>query len=184
MSVPTHQPLDKNAQTRQPRELLLIWWSVTDGTRQLTLAASAAAQAAVDGESLVQVRTLRCDEATPADLLAADAYLFATPEMLGSMAGRMKDLFDRCYYPVLDGLAGRAYALMVCAGSDGQGAVRQLQRICTGWRLRPVAEPLVVCTEAQTPQAITARKQILPGQLEQAEQLGASLAAGLALGLW
>jgi multimeric flavodoxin WrbA len=117
-------------------------------------------------------------------LLAADAYLFATPEMLGSMAGRMKDFFDRCYYPALDTLAGRAYALIVCAGSDGHGAVRQLQRIGTGWRLRLIAEPLVVCTHAQTPQAIAARKQIEPGSLEKAGQLGASLASGLALGLW
>lgn len=168
----------------QPRQLLLIWWTVTDGTRQLALAASEAAQAAVADANTVQVRMLRCDDAGPEDMLAADAYLFATPEMLGSMAGRMKDFFERCYYPALDALAGRGYGLMVCAGSDGQGAVRQLQRICTGWRLRPVAEPLVVCTQAQTPQAIVARKQIAPGSLDQAAQLGASLAAGLAMGLW
>lgn len=169
---------------KRARQLLLIWWSVTDGTRQLAFAASEAAQAVADEDPAVQVRMLRCDEASPADLLAADAYLFATPEMLGSMAGRMKDFFDRCYYPALDTLAGRAYALIVCAGSDGHGAVRQLQRIGTGWRLRLIAEPLVVCTHAQTPQAIAARKQIEPGSLEKAGQLGASLASGLALGLW
>ena len=80
--------------------------------------------------------------AGPADVLEADGYVFAAPENLGSLAGVMKDFFDRCYYPVLDRVAGRPYAAMVCAGSDGHNAVRQMQRITTGWRLKPVAERL------------------------------------------
>ena len=41
-----------------------------------------------------------------------------------------------------------------------RGAARQLARIATGWRLRAVAEPLIVCTHAQTPEAIlTVRAQ-------------------------
>ena len=50
----------------------------------------------------------------------------------------MKDFFDRTYYAALDRIAGRPYATMVCAGSDGENAVRQIERICTGWRLKPV----------------------------------------------
>ena len=106
------------------------------------------------------------------------------PEMLGSMAGAMKDLFDRTYYPLLGRLEGRPYALVVCAGSDGSGAVRQLERIVTGWRLRRVAEPLIVCTHAQTPEAIAAPKVMTTEALEAAAVLGQSLATGVALGIW
>ena len=60
------------------------------------------------------------------------------------MAGLMKDFFDRCYYPALGRIEGRPYAVMVCAGSDGSGAARQIERICTGWRLKAVAPALIV----------------------------------------
>jgi multimeric flavodoxin WrbA len=100
------------------------------------------------------------------------------------MSGLMKDFFDRTYYAALDRVAGRAYGLMICAGSDGQGAVRQLTRIATGWRLRPAAEPLVVITGAQTPEAIWAPKTIAPAELARCEALGGALAAGLAMGIF
>jgi len=100
------------------------------------------------------------------------------------MAGMTKDFFDRCWYPVLDRVNGRPFAAIVCAGSDGQGAIRQLERFATGWRLRTVAEPLLVITHAQTPEAILAPKTIAPAELARAAERGATLAAGLAVGLW
>jgi multimeric flavodoxin WrbA len=163
------------------KTLLIVYHSMTDGTRQMAQAACDAAQAAAEGE--VQVRLLQAHDARPDDVLAADAYLFATPENLASMAGLMKDFFDRCYYPVLDHINGRAYAAMVCAGSDGQGALRQIERIALGWRLNRAAESLVVCTHAQTPERILATKHIAAEELQRCEQLGAGLAAGLALGI-
>lgn len=123
-------------------------------------------------------------DAGPDDVLAADGYLFATPENLAAIAGLMKDFFDRCYYPVLDRIQGRPYATLVCAGSDGSNAARQVARIATGWRLRPAAEALIVCTHAQTPEQILAPKHIGAPALQQAEELGAALAAGLALGVF
>ncbi|MNR36046.1 NADPH-dependent FMN reductase [compost metagenome] len=117
-------------------------------------------------------------------MLAADGYLFATPENLAAMSGLMKDFFDRCYYPVLDRVNGRPYAAMICAGSDGQNAQRQLERIATGWRLNRVAPTLIVCTRAQTPEAILATKQIGQDDLDHCAELGAGLAAGLALGVF
>jgi hypothetical protein len=96
----------------------------------------------------------------------------------------MKAFFDRSYYPVLDRLQGRPYAAMIAAGSDGQGALRQVQRIATGWRLRAVAEPLIVCTHAQTPEAILAEKHLAHADLEACADLGQALAAGLALGVF
>ena len=132
----------------------------------------------------LNVRTLRAQDAGPDDLLAAHGYLFATPENLAAVAGLMKDFFDRSYYPVLDQINGRPYALMVCAGSDGTNAVRQVERIATGWRLRKVAESLIVCTHAQTPEAILAPKTIAAAELATCEELGQALGHGLAMGVF
>lgn len=160
--------------------LLIVWHSRTGGARQM---AEAAAQAA-SGETQVAVRSVFAPDAGPDDLLAADGYLFVCPENLASMSGAMKELFDRCYYPCLDRLNGRPYAAMICAGSDGTGAARQLARIATGWRLKPISEPLIVGASAQTPEAILAEKSLTPAQLAPCAELGATLAAGLAIGVF
>ncbi len=153
---------------------------MTGGTRQMAEAATRGAAA----EAGVATKVLTAAAAGAADVLAADGYLFATPENLASMSGMTKDFFDRTYYAALDRLNGRPYAVMICAGSDGAGAARQLARIATGWRLRAVAEPVIVCTRAQTPEAILAAKTIGPADLERCEALGAALAAGLAMGVF
>ncbi|HET6182918.1 MAG TPA: NAD(P)H-dependent oxidoreductase [Acetobacteraceae bacterium] len=162
------------------RRLLIVWHSRTGGARQMAESARRGAAA----ESGVETRMLAAAEAGAADLLGADGYLFATPENLAALAGAMKEFFDRSYYDALERIEGRPYALMVCAGSDGQNAVRQVTRIATGWRLRAVAEPLIVCTHAQTKEAILAPKVIPPDDLARCEELGAALAAGLAVGVF
>jgi multimeric flavodoxin WrbA len=162
------------------KRLLIVWHSHTGGTRQMARAAADAAQA----EGGVEVGLLHATETHPVDVLAADGYVFATPENLAGMAGLMKDFFDRVYYPVLDRLSGRPYALLVCAGSDGTGAVRQIERIATGLRLRQVAPPLIVITHAQTPEAILAPKRIAPEDLSRCAEIGAAVAAGLAAGVF
>lgn len=161
------------------RTLLIVWHSRTGGTRQM---AEAAADAAVD--DAVQVRLIEAEQAGPDDLLTADGYIFACPENLAAMSGEMKAFFDRSYYPVLDQLSGRPYAILVCAGSDGSNAVRQIARIATGWRLKPVAEPIIVNTAAQTPKAILSAKHLSEAQLGPCAELGAAMAAGLALGIF
>ena len=145
--------------------------------------AEAAARGA-GAETGVAVRLIEASEADGAAVLGADAYIFATPENLAAIAGMMKDFFDRTYYAALDRINGRAYALMVCAGSDGQNAVRQIERIATGWRLKAAVPSLIVCTHAQTPEAILAPKTIEAGELARCEEIGATLAAGLAVGLF
>ncbi len=96
----------------------------------------------------------------------------------------MKEFFDRCYYPVLGKLEGRPYAQMICAGSDGENAVRQLARIATGWRLKAVQSPLIICTHAQTEAEILAEKTISDADLDKCRALGSALAAGLAMGVF
>jgi multimeric flavodoxin WrbA len=162
------------------KTLLIVMHSITGGTRQMAEAAAAAAAR----ESDVHTRLLRAETAGPPDVLAADGCIFATPETLASIAGLMKDFFDRTYYPALGRIEGRPYAAMICAGSDGQNAARQLARIATGWRLRPIAEPLIVCTRAQSPEAILAPKILSSQDLARCAELGETFAAGLAAGIF
>jgi NAD(P)H-dependent FMN reductase len=162
------------------KELLIVYHSVTGGTLQM-------AQAAATGgsrEATVRVRLLSAPTAGPDDLLQASGYLFACPENLAALSGMMKDFFDRSYYAVLDRIVGRPYATLICAGSDGTNAARQIDRIATGWRLAPIADPLIICTHAQTPEAILKPKHIEPRDLARCEELGATLAAGLDLGIF
>ena len=159
-------------------QLLLVYHSRTGGSRQMAEAAFAAAREEVSS-------TLKsAADAGPDDLLAADGYIFCAPENLAAVSGIMKDFFDRCYYPVLGRIEGRPYAQMVCAGSDGENAARQMARIAKGWRLREVQEPLIICTEAQTPEEILAQKTISDDKLKSCRQLGAAMGIGLSLGVF
>lgn len=135
-------------------------------------------------EEGVRVRLLRAKEAQAEDVLRADGYLFAAPENLAAIAGEMKEFFDRTYYAVLERINGRPYAVLLCAGSDGTNAVRQIERICTGWRLKRVADPFIVCTHAQTPERILAPKAIGSEDLRRCAETGQAVAAGLALGIF
>jgi multimeric flavodoxin WrbA len=160
--------------------LLIVYHSMTGGTLQMAEAAARGARR----ESALRVSLLRARDASAADVLEAGAYIFASPENLAAMSGQMKDFFDRVYYPALDRLNGRPYAVMICAGSDGRNAAQQIDRIATGWRLKAVAEPLIVCTHAQTPEAILKPKTLSAAVLATCEELGATLAAGAVLGIF
>lgn len=141
-----------------------------------------AAFEAAQGECETVLRTAA--DAGPGDLLDAEGYIFAAPENLAAIAGVMKDFYDRCYYPVLGKIEGRAYAQMVCAGSDGENAVKQTARIATGWRLKLAQEPFIICTHAQTPEEILAEKTIGEEDLKKCRELGAALGAGLKIGVY
>jgi multimeric flavodoxin WrbA len=162
------------------KNLLIVFHSRTGGARQMAEAAMRGAST----EQGVRLRLVQAAEARAENILQADGYLFVAPENLAAIAGVMKDFFDRTYYAVLERINGRPYATMVCAGSDGSNAVRQIERICTGWRLKAVSEPLIVCTHAQTPEQILAPKTIAPADLRRCEEIGQVLAAGLALGIF
>ncbi|HUP09279.1 MAG TPA: NAD(P)H-dependent oxidoreductase [Caldimonas sp.] len=162
------------------KTLLVVYHSMTGGAEQMAQAAAEGAR----GEAAVQVVVRRAVDAGSDDVLRADGYVFSTPENLAAVAGLMKDFFDRTYYAALDRIGGRPYALLVCAGSDGSNAVRQVERIATGWRLVRVAPSMIVCTHAQTSEAILAPKRIAAEDLARCREVGAALAAGLALGVF
>jgi len=166
--------------TTARRSLLVVYHTMTGGTLQMARAAADAAARA--GE--VDVRLLHARDAGPDDVLAADGLVFAAPENLAAVSGLMKDFFDRCYYAVLDRINGRPCAILICAGSDGSNAARQIGRIATGWRLRAIAEPIIVCTHAQTQADILREKRIGADDLARCADLGAAFAAGLAMGVY
>ncbi len=172
--------LSEPASGRGVKTLLITYYSYTGGTAQMAEACAAAARAEGD----IRVRLIPAEQCQAEDMLAADGYIFATPENLAAIAGVMKAFFDRCYYPLLGQIEGRPYAAMICAGSDGENAQKQLERIATGWRLRKVIDTPIICTHAQTPEEILAQKTIAPDELARCAEVGATLAAGLSVGVF
>jgi multimeric flavodoxin WrbA len=162
------------------KTLLIVYHSMTGGTLQMANAAAAGARA----ESAIRVSLESAEDVQTADVLESAGFIFATPENLAAMSGKMKDFFDRNYYAALDRLNGRPYATLICAGSDGHNAAQQIERIATGWRLKPIAEPIIVCTHAQTPEEILRPKHLAEQDLKACGELGATLASGIALGIF
>lgn len=162
----------------EPAMLLIIWHSRTGAAR--AMAEAALRGAAGEGDA----QLIAAADAHPDVLLAAQGYLFVCPENLGTMSGEMKEFFDRSYYPLLGHIEGRPFATAIAAGSDGSGAERQIERIVTGWRLRRIAEGLIVNLAAQTPEAILAAKTVPHTALQECRDLGQSFGAGLAMGLF
>jgi multimeric flavodoxin WrbA len=162
------------------KSILIVYHSMTGGTVQMAHAAAAGAR----NEADLRVSLLPAAEAQADDVLAADAYIFATPENLAGISGMMKDFFDRTYYAALERISGRAFLTLICAGSDGRNAAQQIERMASGWRLKRIADPYIVCTNAQTPEQILAPKRIDAGCLARCEELGKTMASGLVLGIF
>jgi multimeric flavodoxin WrbA len=150
------------------KRLLIVYH--TRGVKTTQLAEAVAKGAAA--EAGVEVRLLRCAEAGPQDVLEADALVLGTPENFGYMSGMMKDFLERIFYECEGRIEGRPWALLVSAGQDGAGAITSVERIVTGLRLKKVREPIL------------ALKEVTPEILTECEELGAALAAGLALGIY
>ena len=162
------------------KKLLVVYHSMTGGTTQMVQDLIQACET-VDG---IDIHLKTAAQACATDLLEADGYVFASPENLGSMSGMMKDFFDRTYYAVIDQIQGRPYARMICAGSDGHGAARQIDRIVVGWRLKPIQEALIINVHAQTPEAILAPKTLTVVQRDACRKLGLLVATGLSMSVF
>ena len=173
------------------KRVLLVWHSRTGFAEQMADALEAGALDAAEqmGGGLSLARR-RAADATVEDVLRSDAYLFCGPENLASASGEMLEFFHRSYYHAfaaegggggaeeVSRLLGRPYGLAVAAGSDGTGAARQLERICRGWRLRPVADT-VICQngQPQTAAAILSPKACPAAARARCAELGGLLAA-------
>lgn len=170
--------------TPYKKNLLIVWHSRTDTAHQMAQAArQGAEQIATELQARDQLSIVikPASQTHPDALLSADGYVFCAPENLAALSGEMKEFFDRNYYPVLDQLNGRPYALLISAGSDGRMAATQAERICKGWRLNQVTPTLIVNTDAQTPEAILAPKQITSKNRQDSYEKGGTVAALLLL---
>lgn len=150
------------------KHLLVVYHTQSGNTGQL-------AEAVIRGarqEEGTDTRVVKAFDATLDDLLWCDGLLVGTPENFGYMSGAIKDFFDRTYYPAEPYELNRPYALFISAGNDGTGAVREIDRIMRGYPMKTVAEPVI------------ARGEITEEHLAAAEELGLTLATGLAFGVF
>jgi len=150
------------------RNLLIVYHSQSGRTE--TMARSVRDGASDPLVEHVELRMLRAAAAGPDDLLWAHGLLIGTPENFGYMSGMMKDFLERVFYDCEGKIEGRPWALFVSAGQDGSGAITSVERIVTGLRLRKVREPIL------------ALREVTPEILAQCEELGATLAVGIAAG--
>lgn len=84
----------------------------------------------------------------------------------------IKDFFDRTFYPAQGKIQNLPYAVLVKCSNDGTGALSNIERIARGYPFKQVAEPLIV------------RGDVTEEALGSARELGETLAAGLALGIF
>jgi multimeric flavodoxin WrbA len=150
------------------KRLLIVYHSQSGGTARMCEAVERGARSIEE----VAVSCKRAFDAGADDLKSADALIIGTPENFGYMSGAVKDFFDRTFYPCEHSVAGRPYAVFVCAGNDGTGAVFNIDRILAGLKMKKVVEPIV------------AKKEVSPEDLARCEEMGATLAAGIALGMF
>jgi multimeric flavodoxin WrbA len=124
--------------------------------------------------SLEDVNTVvkRAWDACAADLVSSDALLLVAAENSGFVSGSMKDFLDRTFYPAIEARIVQSYALLISAGNDGRGAVRQMDRILSGIPFSPATEPLIL------------RGEVTPEYLLSARELGQAFSAGLAMGIY
>ena len=152
------------------RHLLIVYHSQSGSTSRMAEAVIRGASSdAIEG---VTVRVREALEADHEDLLWADGFILGTPENFGYMSGAMKYFLDRVFYPCEGKLEGRPWALFVRAGNDGSGAITSVRRILSGLGVREVQEPLLVVGEFDD------------GRLDDCEELGLTLAAGLEAGVF
>mmetsp|Transcript_32785 Transcript_32785/g.69181 ORF Transcript_32785/g.69181 Transcript_32785/m.69181 type:complete len:173 (-) Transcript_32785:776-1294(-) len=168
--------------------LLIVYHSRTGLARQMAEAMELGARSASQQmETRLDLVRKPAFDATIGDVLQADGYLFCCPENLASASGAMLEFFHRTYYDAFDDrdsplIAGRPYGLAIAAGSDGTGAARQIERICQGWRLRPLSDTIINTSgRPQTKEEILKPKVCLPEEVDRCKDLGGLAAATLLL---
>jgi multimeric flavodoxin WrbA len=150
------------------KTLLIVYHSQSGNTEIL---ADAVQRGALREENVVIKRLAAC-RVTTEDLTRCRALVICSPEYFGYMAGAVKDMFDRTYEHVREKMSGKSYCIVVCAGNDGTGALKSIERIVAGWNLKKVQEP-VFCRGPVTEEA-----------LAKCRELGQTLAAGISFGIY
>lgn len=122
--------------------LLFVCHCPSDNTAELR----DTAVAAIDGLNIddFELRIRAPLDADADDVGWCDGILIGTTENFGYMAGRIKDFFERIYYPCLESTQGLPIALYIRAGEDGRGTRDSIERITTGLRWKYIGEPLIL----------------------------------------
>ncbi len=157
------------------KELLIVWHSQFGGTAQMAAAARDGALGVPD----VAVTHVEARHADAAMFRRCDGLVLATSENFGSLSGAIKDFLERVFYPCEHAMAGKPYTVIVCAGTDGHGAMLQTDRIIKGLAMRKVLPGIIHRS------GVTAQPILIPAEvLDACRNLGATLAAGLAAGVY
>jgi len=153
---------------RALRHLLIVYHSQTGHTRSMARAVLRGARRVTE----VETRLRMALRAGLDDLLWAHGLLLGTPENFGYMSGALKNFLDRTYYPAQGKVDGLPYAVFISAGNDGRGALSSIERIARGYPLKPVCEPII------------ARGELNVEVLRHCEELGETMASGVAWGIF
>ena len=152
------------------KHLLIVYHSQTGKNQAMAQAVYRGTQnPEIDG---VDTKILRAGAAGAENLLWADAVILGTPENFGYMSGAMKDFLDRAYYPCEGKLEATAFALFIGTGNDGTMAALSIRRILNGLAFKEVHEPIIVVGD------------LSKSHISALEELGATLAAGLEVGIF
>ena len=147
---------------------MIVYHTQTGHTRAMARAVFRGARRVPE----VQTRLKMALRAELNDLLWADGLLLGTPENFGYMSGALKNFLDRTYYPAQGKISGLPYAVFISAGNDGTGALNSIERIARGYPLKPVCDPII------------ARGELDAEVLEHCEELGETMASGVAWGIF
>jgi multimeric flavodoxin WrbA len=123
-------------------------------------------------EENITVTFKKAADACLEDLLNCNGIAIGTPEYFGTMAGMIKDFFDRTYGAAQEKTIGLPYIVFVSAGNDGRGAITQIERIAAGYKWNKAQEAIrVVGVPTEN-------------DLVAVEDLGQALAAGIDFGIY
>ena len=114
----------------------------------------------------------RAADATLEDLLGCDGLAVGTPENFGYMSGMLKDFFDRTYNEAQDKVFRIPFVVFISAGNDGAGALKSIERIALGYKLKKVFEPVI------------AKGKITEDILDKCRELGGTIAGGCQMGIY
>jgi multimeric flavodoxin WrbA len=127
---------------------------------------------ALNDDASVELIIKRAVDCTGQDIRAANLLLLAASECCGLMSGGIKEFLDRVYYPLMGKVDGMPYGLLISAGNDGTGAVREISKYLDSLAMNKAMPALIVKGEYSSDTS------------KRADELGLTLAAGLSVGMF
>jgi multimeric flavodoxin WrbA len=121
------------------KRVLVVYHSQGGNTRAAAKAVAAGVRSVRGARPVLK----RAASAGSKDLVRCDAYCFGTPDYFSYMAGQLKALFDRIFYPTVEKINGRPCGLFVTHGGGGK-ASRSLEDMRRSFKLKQVGKTVLV----------------------------------------